>query len=554
MRKRLTDILNQSVERAINSGALKTKNIPLLILEIPRDETKGDFATTVAMTLAPMEKAPPRSIAEVIVSNIEDKENLIDRIEIAGPGYINFFLKKDYWVNTLKNAVSMGDAYGNADIGGGKSVQVEFLSANPTGPLHIGHGRVAAFGDTLANLLMTAGYNVQKEYYINDVGNQMETLGRSTYIRYKQLFKPDTPFIEDGYKGDYIKDIAQEIAEDAKDRYMHLPEEDAVTFFVEYSKNNILGGIKKDLEDFGVLYDNWFSEKSLHDNGEVDGVLKTLKEKDYLYESDGAQWLRTTLFGDDKDRVVVKSNGHKTYVAPDIAYHHNKFKRGFQSVIDIFGADHHGYELRMRAGIKSLGYSESRLKVILVQFVTLLREGKPVSMSTRAAEFVTLREVLDEVGKDAARFMFLTRRSDSHLDFDLEVVKKESSENPVYYVEYAHARIVNIFKQAAARGIQAPPLEGVDLSILSLHEEIKMMKLIASYPELIEASALSLEPHRITFYLLDLATALHNYYFHHRVITDDMQLTNARLILMQGIMHVLRNALAILGIRAPESM
>ncbi|HAS18128.1 MAG TPA: arginine--tRNA ligase [Nitrospiraceae bacterium] len=554
MRKRLTDILNQSVERAINSGALKTKNIPLLILEIPRDETKGDFATTVAMTLAPMEKAPPRSIAEVIVNNIEDKENLIDRIEIAGPGYINFFLKKDYWVNTLKNAVSMGDAYGNADIGGGKSVQVEFLSANPTGPLHIGHGRVAAFGDTLANLLMAAGYNVQKEYYINDVGNQMETLGRSTYIRYKQLFKPDTPFIEDGYKGDYIKDIAQEIAEDAKDRYMHLPEEDAITFFVEYSKNNILGGIKKDLEDFGVLYSNWFSEKSLHDNGEVDGVLKTLKEKDYLYESDGAQWLRTTLFGDDKDRVVVKSNGHKTYVAPDIAYHHNKFKRGFQSVIDIFGADHHGYELRMRAGIKSLGYSESRLKVILVQFVTLLREGKPVSMSTRAAEFVTLREVLDEVGKDAARFMFLTRRSDSHLDFDLEVVKKESSENPVYYVEYAHARIVNIFKQAAARGIQAPPLEGVDLSILSLHEEIKMMKLIASYPELIEASALSLEPHRITFYLLDLATALHNYYFHHRVITDDMQLTNARLILMQGIMHVLRNALAILGIRAPESM
>ena len=554
MRKRLTDILNQSVERAINSGALKTKNIPLLILEIPRDETKGDFATTVAMTLAPMEKAPPRSIAEVIVNNIEDKENLIDRIEIAGPGYINFFLKKDYWVNTLKNAVSMGDAYGNADIGGGKSVQVEFLSANPTGPLHIGHGRVAAFGDTLANLLMTAGYNVQKEYYINDVGNQMETLGRSTYIRYKQLFKPDTPFIEDGYKGDYIKDIAQEIAEDAKDRYMHLPEEDAITFFVEYSKNNILEGIKKDLEDFGVLYSNWFSEKSLHDNGEVDGVLKTLKEKDYLYESDGAQWLRTTLFGDDKDRVVVKSNGHKTYVAPDIAYHHNKFKRGFQSVIDIFGADHHGYELRMRAGIKSLGYSESRLKVILVQFVTLLREGKPVSMSTRAAEFVTLREVLDEVGKDAARFMFLTRRSDSHLDFDLEVVKKESSENPVYYVEYAHARIVNIFKQAAARGIQAPPLEGVDLSILSLHEEIKMMKLIASYPELIEASALSLEPHRITFYLLDLATALHNYYFHHRVITDDMQLTNARLILMQGIMHVLRNALAILGIRAPESM
>src|SRR3989304_311759 len=527
LRKRLTEILNQAVEKSIASGDLKLKTLPSLILETPKDETKGYYATTLAMTLASMEKASPRTIAEKIVNHIEDREAILDRVEISGPGYINLFLKQGYWISVLREVITTGDRYGQVDTGKGKSVQVEFLSANPTGPLHIGHGRVAAFGDTLANLLMTAGYNVQKEYYINDVGNQMETRGRSTYIRYKQLFKPDTPFIEDGYKGDYIKDIAQEIAEDAKDRYMHLPEEDAVTFFVEYSKNNILGGIKKDLEDFGVLYDNWFSEKSLHDNGEVDGVLKTLKEKDYLYESDGAQWLRTTLFGDDKDRVVVKSNGHKTYVAPDIAYHHNKFKRGFQSVIDIFGADHHGYELRMRAGIKSLGYSESRLKVILVQFVTLLREGKPVSMSTRAAEFVTLREVLDEVGKDAARFMFLTRRSDSHLAFDLEVVKRESSENPVYYVEYAHARIVNIFKQAAARGIQAPPLEGVDLSILSLHEEIKMMKLIASSPELIEASALSLEPHRTTFYLLDLATALHNYYFHHRVITDDMQLTNA---------------------------
>src|SRR3989337_2561595 len=293
MRKRLTDILNQSVERAINSGALKTKNIPLLILEIPRDETKGDFATTVAMTLAPMEKAPPRSIAEVIVSNIEDKENLIDRIEIAGPGYINFFLKKDYWVNTLKNAVSMGDSYGNADIGSGKSVQVEFLSANPTGPLHIGHGRVAAFGDTLANLLMTAGYNVQKEYYINDVGNQMETLGRSTYIRYQQMFKPDIPFLQDGYKGDDIKDIAKEIFSDAKDRYLHVSEEEALPFFIQYTKENILNGIRRDLEDFNVVFDRWFSEKSLYDAGEVEDVLRELREKGHLYEREGALWLNT---------------------------------------------------------------------------------------------------------------------------------------------------------------------------------------------------------------------------------------------------------------------
>ncbi len=506
------------------------------------------------MTLASIEKVPPRTVAEVVVANIVDREGMIDRVEIAGPGYVNFFLKKSYWTSVLKDAAGMGDGYGQADIGEGKSVQVEFLSANPTGPLHIGHGRVAAFGDSLANLLKAAGYNVQKEYYINDVGNQMETLGRSTYIRYKQMFDPGIPFIQDGYKGNYIRDIAQEIITDAKDRYLHLPEEEAIPFFIEYSKNNILNGIRKDLEDFGVLFNNWFSEKSLYDSGEVEGVLKALKEKGYLYESEGALWLNTTLFGDDKDRVLVRSTGQKTYFAPDIAYHQNKFKRGFHLIVDIWGADHHGYEPRMRAGVQCLGYPEKNLKVILVQLVALLREGKPVSMSTRSAEFVTLREVLDEVGKDAARFMFLTRRPDSHLDFDLDLVKKESSENPVYYVEYAHARIVNIFRQAEARGIPEPSLSDVDLSLLDLPEEIKMMKLIALYPEVIESSALALEPHRITFYLQDLATALHNYYFHHRVITEDRRLTEARLILMRGVMQVLRSALAILGIRAPERM
>ncbi|MBI5097494.1 MAG: arginine--tRNA ligase, partial [Nitrospirae bacterium] len=536
------------------SGDLKLKTLPPIILETPKDEIKGDYATTLAMTLASMEKTSPRTIAERIVNHIEDREGIIDRVEIAGPGYINLFLKQGYWISALREVIAMGDRYGQVDTGKGKSVQVEFLSANPTGPLHIGHGRVAAFGDSLANLLKAAGYDVQKEYYINDVGNQMETLGRSTYIRYKQMFDPNIPFLQDGYQGDYIKDIAKEISSGAKDRYLHVSEEEALPFFIQYSKDNILNGIRKDLEDFIVVFDHWFSEKSLYDTGEVEGVLRELKDKGYLYEREGALWLNTTLFGDDKDRVVVKSTGQKTYFAPDIAYHRNKFKRGFHLIVDIWGADHHGYEPRLRAGIQCLGYPEKDLKVILVQLVALLREGKPVSMSTRSAEFVTLREVIDEVGKDAARFMFLTRKPDSHLDFDLELVKRESAENPVYYVEYAHARIASIFRQAEERGIPAPAIEDVDLSALNLPEEIRMMKLIAAYPELVETSALALEPHRLTFYLQDLATALHNYYFHHRVITEDRRLTEARLILMRGIRQVLKSALAILGISAPERM
>ena len=554
MRKALTEILRQAIDKAITSGGLQTKTPPPVILEIPRDETKGDYATTLAMTLSSVEKTPPRKIAELIVENIEDREGILERLEIAGPGYINIFLRTDCWLEALKNAVSRGEQYGKLDIGEGKLVQVEFVSANPTGPLHIGHGRGAAFGDSLANLLRAAGYNVQREYYINDVGNQMETLGRSTYIRYNQIFDPGIPFMEDGYKGDYIKDIAKSIVSEVKDKYFRLPEGEAVPFFTGYAKDNILDGIRKDLEDFGVRFDNWFSERNLYDSGEVDSILKALKERGYLYEREDALWLNTTLFGDDKDRVVVRSNGQKTYFASDIAYHQNKFEREFHFIVDIWGADHHGYEPRMKAGVRCLGYPEERLKVILVQLVTLIREGKPVSMSTRAGEFVTLREVLDEVGRNAARFMFLTRRSDSHLDFDLELAKKESAENPVYYVQYAHARIVNIFRQAEGHGILPPSVEGADLSLLSLPEEIRMIKLIAAYPELIEASALALEPHRVTFYLQDLATALHNYYFHHRVITDDGRLTDARLALMQGIRQVLKSGLTILGVSAPERM
>jgi len=554
MRKKLTEIIKQAIDKSMTSGFLQTRTIPLLILEVPKDESKGDYATTIAMGMASLEKKPPRSIAEAIAGNIEDTEGIIERIEIAGPGYINFFLRTGSWLETLRKVIDLGDGYGQVNIGEAKPVQVEFVSANPTGPLHVGHGRGAAFGDSLSNLLTAAGYNVRKEYYINDVGNQMQTLGRSTWLRYKQIFDPAVTFMDDGYKGDYIKDIANCVITEAKDKYLSMPESDAVSFFVKYAKDNILEGIRKDLDDFGVIFDEWFSEKRLYESGEVEDILMQLKEKGHLYEHEDALWLNTTQFGDDKDRVVVRANGQKTYFASDIAYHQNKMKRGFHFIVDIWGADHHGYEPRMKAGVQCLGNPVERLKIILVQFVTLLREGKPVSMSTRSGEFVTLREVMDEVGKDAARFMFLTRRSDSHLDFDLELVKKESSENPVYYVQYAHARIMNIFKQAEERGIPMPSVDSTDLSLLVLPEEIRMIKLIASYPELIEASAQALEPHRITFYLQDLATALHNYYFHHRVITDDRKLTEARLILLQGVKQVLKSGLTIIGVSAPERM
>ena len=554
MRKKLTEIIKQAIDKSMTSGFLQTRTIPLLILEVPKDESKGDYATTIAMGMASLEKKPPRSIAEAIAGNIEDTEGIIERIEIAGPGYINFFLRTGSWLETLRKVIDLGDGYGQVNIGEAKPVQVEFVSANPTGPLHVGHGRGAAFGDSLSNLLRAAGYNVRKEYYINDVGNQMQTLGRSTWLRYKQIFDPAVTFMDDGYKGDYIKDIANCVITEAKDKYLSMPESDAVPFFVKYAKDNILEGIRKDLDDFGVIFDEWFSEKRLYESGEVEDILMQLKEKGHLYEHEDALWLNTTQFGDDKDRVVVRANGQKTYFASDIAYHQNKMKRGFHFIVDIWGADHHGYEPRMKAGVQCLGNPVERLKVILVQFVTLLREGKPVSMSTRSGEFVTLREVMDEVGKDAARFMFLTRRSDSHLDFDLELVKKESSENPVYYVQYAHARIMNIFKQAEERGIPMPSVDSTDLSLLVLPEEIRMIKLIASYPELIEASAQALEPHRITFYLQELATALHNYYFHHRVITDDIKLTEARLILLQGVKQVLKSGLTIIGVSAPERM
>ncbi len=524
-------------------------------IEIPAVKEHGHYATTVAMALAKKLRRSPRSIAEDIVGFINEKQcDFIEKIEIAGPGFINFFIKPEAFSSTLVHVVSEGELYGSSNIGQGKYVQVEFVSANPTGPLHIGHGRGAAVGDSLARILNFCGYKTQKEYYINDAGRQMEILGSSVYIRYLQQLGEKIEFPEDHYKGDYIIELAREIIQQKQDGLKNIPRDDAVAFCCKYACQKILDGIKKDLEDFGVEFDQWFSEKSLHETEEVKKSIEFLKQRGHIYEKDGALWFKSSTFGDEKDRVVVRSNGETTYFAADIAYHWNKLKRGFDTVIDIWGADHHGYVARMKAAVQALGYDQSSLQVILVQLVNLLRGGQPVPMSTRAGEFVTLREVVEEVGADAARYIFLTRRSDSHLDFDLEIAKEQSSNNPVYYVQYAHARLCSLFEVARKKGINFNKQEVPDLSLLNEEREIKIIQLINEFPYVVQASALHLEPHRIPYYLHNLVSEFHSYYNHHRIICEDEGLTMARLYLAESTRIVIKNALKLIGVSAPEKM
>ncbi len=524
-------------------------------IEIPAVKEHGHYATTVAMTLAKKLRRNPRNIAEDIVNFINEKQcDFIEKIEIAGPGFINFFIKPEAFSSTLVHVLAEGEHYGSSDIGRGKYVQVEFVSANPTGPLHIGHGRGAAVGDSLARILRFCGYKTQKEYYINDAGKQMEILGSSVYIRYLQQLGEEVDFPDDHYKGDYIIELAQEIIQQKQDSLKNIPRDEAIAFCCEYACKQILDGIKKDLQDFGVEFDQWFSEKSLHETGEVKKSIEFLKQRGHIYEKDGALWFKSSSFGDEKDRVVVRSNGETTYFAADIAYHWNKLKRGFNTVIDIWGADHHGYVARMKAAVQALGYDQSSLQVILVQLVNLLRGGQPVAMSTRAGKFVTLREVVEEVGSDAARYIFLTRRSDSHLDFDLEIAKEQSSNNPVYYVQYAHARLCSIFEVAQKKGIDFNKEKAPNLSLLKEEREIKIIQLINEFPYVVQASALHLEPHRIPYYLHNLVSEFHSYYNHHRIICDDAELTMARLYLAEATRIVIRNALKLIGVSAPEKM
>ncbi|MCK9275377.1 MAG: arginine--tRNA ligase [Syntrophales bacterium] len=554
MKKKLTQLLKEAIHHGIEKGELKNCEVPFIEIESPRENAHGDYASNIAMMLASGQKKNPRKIAESIVNSIEDREEMLESVEIAGPGFINFFINQKFWTTLLKEVDDLAGRYGTSDLGRGEKVQVEFVSANPTGPLHIGHARGAVVGDVIARILETSGYKVSREYYINDAGNQMNTLGKSVYYRILELSGEKVDFPPECYQGEYIIDLAKKIQIKYEKELDKKECDDLTSFLTEYASSSILAGIKDDLRAFGIIFDCYFSEKELYKNNGVRKLLEDLREAGFIYKEGETLWFRTTDFGDEKDRVVVRENGEPTYFAADIEYHKNKFDRGFDRVIDIWGADHHGYIPRMYAGIKALGKDTQCLNIILVQLVNLLRDGLPVAMSTRTGEFVTLKEVIDEVGKDAARYNFLMRRSNSHLDFDLELAKRQSNENPVYYVQYAHARIKSILRMAEERGFAIPSYSEVDISLLDLEEERTLVKVINGFPELIEASARTLEPHRIPFYTNDLASVFHSYYNKNRVISDNMELTKARLFLVKTVGIVLKNALGILGVSAPERM
>ena len=521
---------------------------------MPRVEAHGDFATNIALTLAKPNKCSPRDIATSFVEQLADGDGFFASVEIAGPGFINLVVSPYAWFQILDEIHRLDQNYGLSLLGHGRSVQVEFVSANPTGPLHVGHGRGAAVGDALASILEATGHRVEREYYINDAGTQIETLARSVFLRYQQLLGRQVDFPETCYQGDYIQVLAGEMQEIHGDSYLNVAEEEALPLFSDYAGKRILDGIRNDLQEFGVTYDQWFSEKSLYENGAVDRVIETLKAAGHIYKKDGALWFRSTALGDEKDRVVVRANGMTTYFASDLAYHQDKYLRGLDLVIDLWGADHHGYMERMYAGVMALGKEREALRLLLVQLVNLLRKGQQVAMSTRAGEFVTLREVIAEVGRDAARFIFLTRRSDSPLDFDLELAKEKSADNPVYYVQYAHARISSITRLAEEQKLALDEKEKLDLNRLNLPEELALIKQLSLYPEVVENSARFLEPHRIPYYLTQLASAFHSYYKHHRIIQDDLALAQARFNLVQAIRVVIRNGLKLLGVSAPERM
>jgi arginyl-tRNA synthetase len=553
IKKNICDLITASAERAREAGALAFETLPAFEVEATKHAEHGDLAANLALVLAKPARMAPRKVAQAIIDHLAAPEGMLLKVEIAGPGFINFFIADAYWYSVIEEIHRLGPAYGNSDMGAGVKVQVEFVSANPTGPLHIGHGRGAALGDALANLLAATGHTVEREYYINDVGNQILTLGKSLYFRLRELAGEVIEFPEDGYQGDYMKDLARDYLAEGFAPPAPEPRGDDLVRLGRYAGDVILDEIKQDLKDFGVRFDHWFSETQLYDQGLVEQSFTRLRDTGYLYEADGALWFKATAFGDEKDRVVRRGNGVTTYFASDIAYHLHKFRRGYDQVVDIWGADHHGYVPRLQAAAQALGFP-GRLQVILVQLVSLLRRGEPVAMTTRGGTFVTLREVMDEVGKDAARFIFLTRRPDAQLEFDLEVAKQQSSDNPVYYVQYAHARLASVFRQAAAQGVEREALDPARHPRLSLPEELSILKMLANYPELVESAARNREPHRITYFLTELAAQLHSYYYKHRFISDDVELTQARFWLVSGVKTVLAHGLGILGVEAPETM
>jgi len=541
-------------DAAVAAGIAASRDeLPAFVVEVPKDKAHGDLATNAAMQLTRLAKRNPRQIAEAILEHLDRKSAMIESAEVAGPGFINFRLDKSYLYPVIGEVLRAGENYGRVNIGGGRKVQVEFVSANPTGSLHLGHARGAAVGDALCNVLDFAGYDVTREYYINDAGAQVTNLAKSIEARYRQQLGLAAELPEDGYYGEDIIGFAKELAEREGDRLLSLPDDERLRFFREYGLTRELEKIRRDLGRFRVRFDNWFSETSLYETGQVEAAVEALRERGMVYEEDGAVWLESTRFGDDKNRVLVKQDGTYTYLTPDIAYHRDKFRRGYDLLINIWGADHHGYIPRMKAAMAALGHDPDRLVVLIAQMVSLYQNGEKVKMSKRTGKAVTMEDLMDEVGVDAIRYFFTMRSMDSHLDFDMDLAVSTSNDNPVYYVQYAHARICSIFRQAAEQGI-AVDHDKADLTRLTAEAEFELLRKLGELPREVADAAESHAPHRIIRYVYELASMFHSYYKAERVITDDAAQTGARLALMAAIRIVIANVLRLIGVSAPERM
>ncbi|WLR48885.1 arginine--tRNA ligase [Halobacillus litoralis] len=545
--------LKDEIVRSVLAAELASEEeIPEVILEQPKDKAHGDYATNMAMQLARVAKKNPRAIATDLVEQFDKSKASIEKIEIAGLGFINFYMNNQYLTELVSTILNADEEYGRSNSGEGHKIQVEFVSANPTGTLHLGHARGAAVGDSLCNVLDAAGYDVSREYYINDAGNQMANLAKSLEARYMQNLGKEWSMPEDGYHGQDIVGLAEKLVSEDGEKWVDVAEEERLQFFREYGLKFLLDKIKTDLEEFRVPFDEWFSETSLYNDDQITDALAVLKGQGYVFEKDDATWFETTKFGDDKDRVLIKNDGTYTYLTPDIAYHKNKLDRGFDTLINIWGADHHGYIPRMKAAIQALGYEKDTLEVEIIQMVNLFQDGEKVKMSKRTGKAVTLRELMEEVGIDAMRYFFSMRSSDSHLDFDMDLARSESNENPVYYVQYAHARICTMLKQAEEKGLAK---DSYDESYLTAEKEEDLLKRLGEFPQVVADAAEKRTPHRVTQYAFDLASNLHSFYNAVKVLDDENpELTAARIALMKAVRTTLNNALRLIGVSAPNQM
>lgn len=556
IKERVARAVQQALDAAREQGELTFDGTPAVEIEVPRSKEHGDFSSNVAMALAREANLPPRKIAECVVANISSGDGIIDRMDVAGPGFINFFLKPGWLHEVVEKILQEGDGYGRSQAGSGQKVLIEFVSANPNGPITVASGRGGAIGDTLARLYELTGAEVAREYYINDAASstQMINFGKSLVVRYLQELGHTVEMPEDGYHGTYVTDIARDIVAEHGDSFVAMEQDERLTRFTRMAEEAMIAEQKADLEEFGIVFDRWFSERSLHDSGKVRDTVAKLDERGFTYDQDGAVWLRSTNFGDDKDRALVRSNGSPTYIAADAAYHADKFERGFNRLINVWGPDHHGYIARTRAAVAALGYSAQDVDILIYQAVRLVSQGEVVMMAKRAGDVISLAELVREVGKDAARYFLLMRSHDSQLDFDLELAKSQSEENPVYYVQYAHARIAALLRNAEERGVVVPEAEDAQLSLLVAEAELDLMKKLADWPEEVATAAFRHEPHRLSAFATDLARLFHKFYTDCRVLGDDEDLTKARLALVAASRQVLANLLHTMGIAAPERM